>query len=946
MLDASAPTGSALSPAPPTAPSPERRPAEPPTVPSSDDIVDREHELLALRQALAEVAAGGARVLLLEGPAGIGKSRLLLEARRLAAQQSVRVLHARGSQLEKAFGFGVVRQLFEPVLSSGTRRDVLLDGAAASARGVFDTIGSDQHPDRAFAVLHGLYWLSVNLAADGPLVFVVDDLQWCDSGSLRFLAYLARRLDSLSVLLVGTVRTGERHEDEELLAELYDVAVTPLRPAPLSPSATETMVRDRLGSPAHHSFVAACHRTTSGNPLLLRQLLRALEVEGVRPDISHVDTVMAVGSRAVSSLVLMRLRRMPNEMTAVARAVAVLGEGAQLPTVAALAGLEESATATALAGLTRAEVVRGELPLGFVHPLVRDAVYRDLPPGQRELQHQHAADALRAAGAPAEQVAAHVLLTPQRGDPAVVELLRAAARTAAERGAADSAVTYLRRALDEPALGAERVEVLLELGQLETLVDGPAGAHHLEQAYPFLEDPALRGEVAIGIARNHVFASDRGVATAFARTARASLPAELGDIRQGLLALERISGFMHALEPSQWLTTPPPEVVGDQVGAKMLAATLSWERVVEGVDRAGAVELARLATLDNRLFEVDNGLLWAVAAMSRTLCDDDLGDFWQRAAGQAHRRGSLFAALATNLWRGYSEWRQGDLPEALASIRAANEQQEMWQQTRGLGSAYGDAFLAGIHLDRGDRLAAREVIDPALAEPYMGDGARLVAEAHVAVLVAEGRHAEALIALDSIIDLNRITNPAWRPWRSLRAAALDGLGRSDEAVTLVEEELALARRWGAPFTLGRTLRILGELQGGVGLELLREAVTVLEATPFALELARARLALGRSPDVADAESEANLQAAMQVAHACGAVGVRDDAAAALTARGRQIETPCEDVTTLTTTQRRILNLTAAGLDVRQVAQQLFLTPGTVQSTVEALAGHPGGQSTP
>ncbi|MGB8650703.1 MAG: hypothetical protein WCD35_08570, partial [Mycobacteriales bacterium] len=530
----------------------------------------------------------------------------------------------------------------------------------------------------------------------------------------------------------------------------------------------------------------------------------------------------------------------------------------------------------------------------------------------------------------------HLLLAPRRGDAGTVARLRAAARTAADRGASDSAVTYLRRALEEPVLGAERVDVLLELGLLETLVDGPAGAVHLEQAYPLLEDPAVRGEIALSIARNHVFASERGVATAFARTARLSLPPELVDLRQGLLALERISAFMHGLDPADWATEEPPPVVGNRHGAKMLASTLAWEKTMAGVDRDVAIALARIATCDDRLFEVDNGLLWVVAANCQMLADDDLGDYWQRAQAAAHRRGSLFAALSTNLWRGFHEWRRGDLPEAIASIEAACEQQLMWQRARGVGTAYGDAFLARIHLDRGDVARARAVIDPALAEPFMGEGWRLVLEAEVAVLVAEGRHAEALAAFEAVVDPQGIVNPAWRPWRSLKASALQGLGRHDEAVRLVTEELELARRWGAPLTLGRTLRILGELRGGPGLELLREAVDVLAPTPFALELAKARFVLGSSSDVVDDEAEELLSLALQGAHACGAPGLRDAALAALTARGHDVEAPCDDLGMLTTTERRILDLTSAGLDVREVAQQLFLTPGTVQAALDAL----------
>jgi tetratricopeptide (TPR) repeat protein len=292
--------------------------------------------------------------------------------------------------------------------------------------------------------------------------------------------------------------------------------------------------------------------------------------------------------------------------------------------------------------------------------------------------------------------------------------------------------------------------------------------------------------------------------------------------------------------------------------------------------------------------------------------------------------GSLFAALATNLWRGFLVWRHGDLPEALALISAATEQQLMWQHRRGVGSAYGDAFRALIELDRGDVVAARAALTDALAEPFMGEGQRLVEDAHVAVLVAEKRYAEGLDALDQVVDVNRTVNPAWRPWRSLKASALEGLGRHAEAERLVADELELARRWGAPLTLGRTLRLLGELRDDQ--PLLRESLEVLAPTPFRLELARTRVALGRVAD----DGEALLRAALEDAHACGALGLRTAALDALVSRGWPAELPCEEVAVLTTTQRRILDLTASGLDVRQVAQQLFLTPGTVQAALDGL----------
>jgi DNA-binding SARP family transcriptional activator len=907
-------------------------PAPAPTAP--DDLLDRDRELAAVRAALDDLAAGEPRLLLIEGPAGIGKTRLLTEARRLAAERRVRVLTARGSQLEKAFGFGAVRQLFEPALAAAGERDDLLGGAAASARAVFDPAPGDA-AEGSFAVLHGLYWLAVNVAAAGPLVLAVDDVQWCDSASLRWLAYLVRRLDAVPVLVVGTVRTGEPHADEELLTELaLEPTAVVVRPEALSGEATRDLVERRLGPPVSPLFALACHRTTSGNPLLLRQLLRAMEAEGFRPDAAHADMVVAVGSRAVSSMVLMRLRRLGGSAPPVARAAAVLGDGTALPTIASLARLPEDETAVALARLTRAEIVKDEQPLAFVHPLVREAVYRDLPAAERALLHERAARLLRDAGASDEQVAAHLLLAPVRADTDTVEVLRRAARTAGERGASDSAVTHLRRALAECPPGEVRCAVLTELGLLESQIDGAASTEHLLQAYALNPDPRDRADLAVAIARTEVFASAPGVATAFAREAGSVVPPELAGHRQALLALERISGYMHGLDPAIWRTARPPDPEGTGHGARMLAATLAFEATIDGADRDRAIALARFALEHDRLMAVDNGLLWVVAAVVRMLADDDLGDLWQRARSEAHGRGSLFMVMSTNLWEGFWRWRRGELDESLACLTAAQDQDRMWGGS-GIGTPYTRAFQIGCHLDRGDLAAARDVADAAASGPAAGDGGRLLQNAVARVLVVEGRPVDALAVLDAAPAPLPVQNPVWNPWRSTAALALSRLGRTGEAVALVEDEVVRLRRWGAPSYLGTSLRLLGELRGRDGLAELREAEDLLRTTSAAVELARARCALGSRREVPETEAVELLRAALDTATERGTRGIRDRARSGLAERGFP-DAGARDVARCPTgTERTILDLARAGLGVRDVAQRLFLTPGSVQAVLES-----------
>jgi hypothetical protein len=638
-----------------------------------------------------------------------------------------------------------------------------------------------------------------------------------------------------------------------------------MRPGPLTAGGVSALVRARLHADADPAFITACYRTTAGNPLLLRQLLRALQAEAVTPDASHVDYVTAIGSRAISSLVLMRLARMPAAATAVARAIAVLGDDAALPTVATLAGLPEDETATVVAALARAEVLRDAYPLAFVHPLVADAVYRDLPPGQRQLQHERAATILRDTGAPAEQVAAHLLQVPHRGAQWVVEALRAAATTAADRGAPDAATRYLDRAMAEPPAPEARTGILLELGRLQTMADGRIAVVHLREAYQLIADPPQRAEIAQMMARALVFAGSPGEATTFAARVVDELPDELVDERQGLRALGRIAGYLHGLDPRVW-RVGDPVIAGEGPGARMLAAALAWETMIDGADRDRAVELARFALAGGTLMEVDTGLLWVVASLVLHVAGEDAMPVWEESLARAHQRGSAFAAIVTHLWRGYVEWERGDLPAALASVMLAHEQSwRIWGPNVGL--PYPDLFAIGIRVDQGDLVDARRLLEEIRDSLRFGDGIRLFGEVEASLLIAEGRYEEALPALDAIDPVLQVTNPGWRGDRLLRARALAGLGEQAQAVALLQEELQAARAWGTPDLVGRTLRLLGEVTADA--DHLRAAVELLAGSRARLEYARALAALGKHT----ANGRALLTQAYDLADQCGAHGL-------------------------------------------------------------------------
>jgi DNA-binding NarL/FixJ family response regulator len=154
---------------------------------------------------------------------------------------------------------------------------------------------------------------------------------------------------------------------------------------------------------------------------------------------------------------------------------------------------------------------------------------------------------------------------------------------------------------------------------------------------------------------------------------------------------------------------------------------------------------------------------------------------------------------------------------------------------------------------------------------------------------------------------------------------------------LVEDEVARLRRWGAPSYLGSSLRLLGRLRGAAGLEHLREAVALLGPTDAGVERVRAQLTLGSAPGVPDAEAVPLLRAAAEEAHLLGAEGIGRRACAALRARGLTVDVHAEAGGRLSSTERQVLELSAAGHGVREVAQRLFMTPGTVQAVLEEKA---------
>ena len=342
----------------------------------------------------------------------------------------------------------MVRQLVEPVVAGASEeeRSQLLDGPPGVAArllglpGLGDAVAAAAPiaPDPSFAVLHGLYWLCANLAAQRPLALVVDDAHWADGASLRFLAFLLPRLEELHVAVLLGARPAEAGESRELLAALtMDPATEVVTVGPLSPRGVATLVAVGLGVEPEPEFAAACWEATGGTPFLVRTLVEALREERIAPVAASAAKVQDVATATLSRWAMLRLVRLGPDAARLARAVAVL-ERAELDQAARLAGLAPPDAARAADLLVRAGVL-DEAPLCFAHPLLRGAVYRDMAAADRAEAHGRAARLLAEAHASPARVAEHLLATVPTGDGWTVEQLRAAAWEATARGAPESA---------------------------------------------------------------------------------------------------------------------------------------------------------------------------------------------------------------------------------------------------------------------------------------------------------------------------------------------------------------------------------------------------------------------------------------------------------------------------------------------------------------------------
>lgn len=906
-------------------------------------LLEREAELAQLASLLDSALAGRGGVALVQGSPGIGKTRLVQELKASARRRGLTVIAASGGELEQAFPYGVVRQLLDPILRAEPEPHGLFEGAARLALPALSFAPADGAAPNEAAILHGIYWLIAGLAARGPLLIAIDDAQWADSPSMRCAVYLARRITDLPVALLLAARRSDPAAPDPLMTELADGRPV-LDLSPLSEVAVAELIASAMGAEVAPPFAAAVCTAAGGNPFLTAELVRAAAAEGLEPTAEAVARLGRLATAGVDRSVRRRLGRLSPTAVALARAVAVLGDEAELSHAAALAELGEGAAAGAAASLAVADILERGTPLRFAHALVRASVTGDIGEAERGVLHARAARLLDAGGAAAARVAAHIHASAPAGDPWAVEVLRRAARDALGQGAPQPAVTTLRRALEEPPGQELQGEVLLELGLAETHADSVASVGHLAEAYAALANPEARTTAALARAQGLIVLMRAGEAV---DVLMAELDlAERHDrelafrIAAQLATATRVSmgGRAGARARVQRLAQ---EATGASDGERQLLAALADEELGTGGSAAATAELA------TRLLGLYGGVkAWrpvgpqGSAIVSLLVADrlDVVADVIDPAVAEAQEMGSAVGFQHGVALRGYCRWQEGALHRAEGDLRAAVE----------TGREFGNQFppaigaLVSVLAERGELTESDELLRECeltgpmprvmLFSPVLFSRAELRrAQGRWPEAIADAREAGARYLASGI------TRPV-PPWRSLLALLLAPDAR-EEALVLAREEVDAAADWGTPRSIGLAGHRLGLIEGGpAGEERIRAAIATLESSPGRLELAHALVDLGAIVRLRRAATEArpSLERGMDLAHTCGATALAERARAELAATGvrprRAARTGRE---ALTASELRVAELAASGLTNRAIAQSLFVT----QRTVETHLGH-------
>ncbi|MFF0843318.1 ATP-binding protein [Streptomyces olivaceus] len=873
---------------------------------------ERDEEVATLTRAVDTLCADRSSPgLLLEarGEAGVGKTALLAETRRLAEARGCTVWSARGGETLKSVPFNVVRQLLQPALVSmlpEEAREYLGDwyGIAGPALGIADPGERQADPQ---GVYDGLVAVVRRLARrEWPLVLLIDDAHWADQETLRWLAALAERLDETSLLIVFARRPGDVSGDSVRHLDAAAAAGRPLAPLnALTPDATAGLTRATLGDHADAAFCREVWAVTGGNPYETVELLARVQDSELQPVEAEAAELRALNRTARGGGLVSRLEQLGVDSHRFAWAAAILGSGITVDMVARLATLDRADAARCAELLCEARILSAPDPssgrpdggdLEFVHPLIASAVYNSIPDALRTAMHGIAAQLVTDSGLGAAAASRHLLQVYPDDDQEVVDQLREAAREHLAVGAPDAARRCLERALQEPPLPDAHARVLFELG-CATLLTAPATTiGHLRTA---LAMPGLDGEQRVDAvfrlsqALLHNDQLEEAVRTVEAEAARTPDPSARLRLQAAQFMWEGIhAGETSSPHRSARLVELAATCTGRDNAERALLILRGFDAMTHGESAEEVVELCDRALVNGRLApglgwtDTEWGLeLLMMLASSYAYTDrlDRAEALFTEALRAYESAGWSGGHLAlAHAYVGLGHRRRGRLREAEDSLRESLRIAERvgrglplyWSATCNLI----DTLLARGHVEEARALADQYGFAPPYPSTIVLPDPRSV---RGRLLLATGRTEEGINELEAAEKAAAVRgrhNPVVVPWATelARALATEDPGR---AARLASDARDRAERFGTDTAIGEALRCAAALETGRrAVRLAAQAVTYLEASPCQYEHAAARVEYGIL-----ARSSEELNRGLALADSCGADGLVARAREALAA---------------------------------------------------------------
>ncbi|MFJ1768217.1 ATP-binding protein [Amycolatopsis sp. NPDC088138] len=912
-------------------------------------LLERDDDLDRCSAVLDAVGARVGATVVIEGPAGIGKSELVAQVCTEAAVRGFVPLAVRGNQRDETMAFGAARTLLGRWVAGHAERErrALFAGAADFAR-VPLGVPQARHrgPESVIGLTEALYWLVVNatslLGDQEGLLLAVDDAHWLDEESLQWLEFLADRLTGLPVVLLLAHRPHERATLRRIGVRATEV----VRPHPLGLNAVRTLAhRDlRAGGEPDERFCAALLDRSGGNPFYLRWMLDMARESRVKPTAADAELVGTLTPRHVVRYLSERLAGLGPDAQRLAHAVAVLGPGQTLPDAALLAGLTTAESKRQYDRLCGAAILAPGPTADFHHPIIRSAVYDDIEPSRRSDHHLAAARLLHERHAAPDAVAAHLLDVHAAGDPWVADRMTAAAEDALGSGLAATAARYLERAIDEPPPADRLPRVRLRHGQALALGQVAAALPELRAAYSQARDDLLLTDAAVALAKTHGYADQLGAGVRLLDAALARCADERQ--RQRLLAEQLLWAAWWGDDPLRAdrmavLDRIAPPLTGGTDVERLLIVLHAWSLVLRGRPRAeGLAAVERVFRAGVVFADVDQGM--EVATMTGFVhlysgAADVSHDLFDRAVDEFEEhgwRGTHLAFAYAN--RGQSALRLGRLHDAVADTDIA-----LRLAVRSGAGTPAEWFATGT---LAQSLLARGELGPAAAacadhgyHDRRPDAVIMPVPKAVtgALLLAQGDHRRAAVALREVgrrLDAAPMINPAVCGWRFDLARALRRAA-PDEAREVASEALRLADRFADPVTRGQALRTLAELDADRA-ALLEESARLLRGEPDRGQYLRTLADLGaefaRSGHPGDARR--TLTEAVTLADDCGALALRKDLAEQLGRLGVTAGRPPR-VNALSPRLRRVAELAAQGRSEAEIAHRVVLNLDTVRKLV-------------